>query len=75
MYKTDLHNILKTLSNETAGTEVTIPDSVIIEIYGKDDERQDPTKPKGVMMNRAQVLARTYGLTVVKQVNDYVFTK
>jgi len=64
--KEDLHNKLR-----TCRTSVTISDQDIIAIYGNDTSR----KMRGVDTSRADVLARTYKLTVTKDGNDYLFVK
>lgn len=66
MDKAELHNQLANLTDP-----VVIASQDFIDIYGKDDKR----KVKGVQMSRADILAGTYGLSVVQDGNNYTFTR
>ena len=67
MNKQELHDQLA----DTDNIKITIPDSVFLDVYGKDDTR----KIQGVDCTRADILARVHGLSVSKEDADYVFIR
>jgi len=66
MNKEELHDKLRSCISA-----VTISSQEITDIYGNDTSR----KMRNVDTSRADVLARTYNLSVTKDGNDYLFVK
>lgn len=66
MSKDELHDLLI-----SAGDNVTVPVADFIEVYGNDNVRKVGKKK----VTRADILAKRYGFTVVKDGDDYNFTR